>query len=153
MRIIYHCYGSAHSSIVAAAVHLGKLPTNRSATLQEILRLEDFDHARNDSIGHIFFKGRDTAGNEVFTMGMGPENKLVKRSLRSLIKISNIVDHEILFAEALPHINRMAKVGGALSRRYGFVKIGRYLAAYGVCQNYDTMLLFVQETKKLIKNE
>ena len=29
LRIIYYCYGSAHSSVVAAAIHLAKLPSRR----------------------------------------------------------------------------------------------------------------------------
>jgi hypothetical protein len=29
MKIIYHCYGGTHSSVIAAAIHLGLLPEDR----------------------------------------------------------------------------------------------------------------------------
>ncbi|HPZ72110.1 MAG TPA: DUF3189 family protein, partial [Peptococcaceae bacterium] len=32
MKIIYNCYGGAHSSVTAAALHLGLLPEARPAT-------------------------------------------------------------------------------------------------------------------------
>lgn len=154
MKLIYHCYGSAHSSIVAAAIHLKKLPTERTPTYEEIIALEDFDQSRNDSLGHIFYKGTDEEGIEIYTMGMGPESELVKRTMQSMIKHHNASQQEserIFFAQALPHINRIAKVGGALSRRYGIVGMGRYLAARGICQSYQQLVSFVGQTKNKIK--
>lgn len=153
MKVIYHCYGSAHSSIVAAAIHLGVLPTDRRPEAKEIIALPDFDIARNDSLGHLFFKGRDDWGNEVYTIGMGPESPLVKRTLHFMIEQSPIEAEEFFFAEALPNINRLAKIGGALSRRYGWVRVGRYLAAKGICQSYQNLITFVNQTKKEIKKQ
>ncbi|WP_025028867.1 DUF3189 family protein [Caldalkalibacillus mannanilyticus] len=147
MKVIYHCYGSAHSSVVAAALHLGKLPVERTPDYTEILRLEDFDVARDDSLGHLFYKGKDESGNEIYTIGMGAETSLVKRSLLSLIEQSKVSNEEFYFAPALPHLHRLSKIGGALSRRYGIEKIGRYLAAKGVCYCYPRMVQFVLETK------
>lgn len=152
MNIVYHCYGSAHSSVVAAAIHLGRLPTHRIPTPEEIIALADFDVARNDSLGHLFYKGKDEDGNNVFTIGMGKETELVKRSIQSLIRLSKKDERTFMFAEALPNINRVAKIGGALSRRYGIVGIGRRLAAKGICQSYEQLVEFVQETKKDIKS-
>jgi hypothetical protein len=151
MKVIYHCYGSAHSSIVAAAIHLGRLPFDRIPAEEEIKALEDFDKARNDSIGHLYFKGKDERGNEVYTLGMGPESSTVKRTLLFMIDQSHMDAKEFIFAEALPNINTLAKFGGALSRRYGLVKTGRYLAAKGICQSYDRLIQFVDQTKNDIK--
>lgn len=150
MKVIYHCFGSAHSSIVAAAIHLGHLPTDRIPEEKEIIALQDFDVARNDSLGHLFLKGKDNRGNEIYTLGMGAESALVKRTLCSMIEQSHIDAEEFFFAEALPNINHLAKFGGALSRRYGLVKIGRYLAAKGICQSYEKLITFVKQTKKEI---
>lgn len=152
MRIIYHCYGSAHSSITAAAIHLGRLPCNYTPSVPDIIAISDFDVAQNDSLGHLFFKGKDELGYEVYTMGMGAEKTIVKRSLQCLIEESGADPNRFLFAEALPHINRLAKVGGALSRRYGFVTWGRKLAALGICQSYERLVQFVEQTKEQVRN-
>lgn len=152
MRIIYHCYGSAHSSVIAAAIHLGHLPMDRKPQIQEIMSIADFDASRNDSIGHLYYKGKDEQGIEVFTIGMGAEMTLVKQSIFDMIELCGYeVGKEFLFAEALPHINRLAKTGGALSRRYGLVKIGRFMAAKGICQSYRDLTQFVKQTKNKIK--
>lgn len=152
MKIIYHCYGSAHSSIIAAAIHLGHLPIDRTPEVDEIISLPDFDVSRNDSLGHLYYKGRDEHGNEVYTIGMGPEMTLVKQSILDMIELCGHEDRkEFLFAEALPHINRLAKTGGALSRRYGWVKIGRFMAAKGICQSYNGLTQFVKQTINKIK--
>ena len=117
------------------------------------MQLEDFDQARNDSLGHIFYKGKDEHNHEVYTMGMGPESAYVKRAMESMIKLYPENTHErIVFVHALPQINRMAKVGGALSRRYGWVSIGRVIAAKGICQTYPDLVRFVRETKKKLEN-
>jgi hypothetical protein len=151
MKVIYHCYGSAHSSIVAAAIHLGHLPSDHIPEEEQITALEDFDMARNDSLGHIFFKGKDEWDNEVYTLGMGPDSSLVKRTLIFMIDQSHMDAKEFIFAEALPNINALAKFGGVLSRRYGLVKVGRYLAAKGICQSYERLIHFVEQTKNDIK--
>lgn len=148
MKVIYHCYGSAHSSIIAAAIHLERLPLDRTPKVDEIISLPDFDVSRNDSLGHLYFKGKDKLGNEVYTIGMGSEMALVKNTLNAMIELCGHKTEEFCFAEALPHINRLAKTGGALSRRYGWVKIGRFLAAKGICQSYNELTKFVEQTKK-----
>lgn len=147
MKVIYYCYGSAHSSVVAAAIHLGKLPSHRVPNWQEIVALPDFDVARNDSLGHLFFKGRDEDGHEIYTIGMGKEMDLVRTSIESLMAHYRIDQREYVFANALPTINQWAKFGGALSRRYSIVGIGRTMAAKGIIMSYPKLCEFVRQIK------
>jgi hypothetical protein len=151
MKLIYYCYGSAHSSVVAAALHLGKLPLERVPEWQEILSLPDFDVARDDSLGHLFYKGRDEDGHEVYTIGMGGEMDLVRNSIESLMAHCRMNRDEYYFAKALPNINAWAKIGGALSRRYGIVGIGRTMAAKGIIMSYPNLCQFVLQTKKELR--
>ncbi|MDQ0337756.1 hypothetical protein J2S00_000526 [Caldalkalibacillus uzonensis] len=151
MNIIYHCYGSAHSSIIAAAIHLGRLPSDRVPSKEEILALPDFDLARNDSLGHIFFKGRDEMGHAVYTAGMGSHHETVKRLLVEMIRLNGYNEESFKFVEALSTINNLAKLGGALSRRYGLVMIGRPLAAMGIRQSYQQLVELVHKTKEDVK--
>ncbi|GGK18906.1 DUF3189 family protein [Caldalkalibacillus thermarum TA2.A1] len=153
MHIIYHCYGSAHSSIIAAAIHLGRLPSDRVPDKEEILALPDFDTTRDDSLGHIFFKGRDEKGHAIYTAGMGRHHQTVKRLLLEMIRLNNGPESSFKFVEALPSINKLAKLGGALSRRYGLVMIGRPLAAIGIMQSYQHLVELVHKTKEEVKNQ
>ena len=65
MHVIYYCYGSAHSSVISAAIHLGRLPSDRVPTQEEMMRLTDFDRTESWQIGTLFFKGHDEFDNPV----------------------------------------------------------------------------------------
>lgn len=148
MNVIYHCYGSAHSSVTAAAIHLGRLPSERRPSMREILSLADFDLAETWQVGTLFFKGVDGNGNSIYAIGLGPESKTAKRAIVSLLEEMELDTSQLLFHEALVHINSLAKFGGAMSRRYGLIKMGRPLSAWGVWLGYDHVVQFVKQVKQ-----
>ncbi|HCX78095.1 MAG TPA: hypothetical protein DG577_01645, partial [Firmicutes bacterium] len=41
--MIYHCYGGAHSSVTAAAVHVGLLARDKTPSRLELVSLPYFD--------------------------------------------------------------------------------------------------------------
>ena len=43
MKIIYHCFGGSHSSVSAAALHLGLLDRQRTPTEEELVRIPYYD--------------------------------------------------------------------------------------------------------------
>jgi hypothetical protein len=151
LNIVYYCFGSAHSSIISAHIHLGTLPSDRIPTEQEILALGDFD--RNDSyfIGTLYYKGIDSKGRRIYTMGTGGHMEIVPESFLSMIEISGGNQEDYSLFMALPHINRLAKIGGALSRRYGMIKWGRRLVVKGIQQSYPNLIEFVQRCKNSLE--
>jgi len=44
LKVIYHCYGGAHSSVTAANIHLGLLPRERTPGYRELISQKLFDH-------------------------------------------------------------------------------------------------------------
>ncbi|TCP59389.1 uncharacterized protein DUF3189 [Tumebacillus sp. BK434] len=147
MHVIYHCYGSAHSSVVAAAIHLGRLPDDRVPEKGEVLQLGDYDQVETWQIGTLFFKGHDEWGNPVYALGLGKESRRSKRAVVTLLEHLQVDTSQLFFNEALPHINRFAKIGGALSRRYGMVGWGRPLSAFGIRTGYWRIVRFVEQVK------
>ncbi|OYD09730.1 DUF3189 family protein [Paludifilum halophilum] len=147
MHIIYQCYGSAHSSIIAAAIHLNRLPSNRAPTMEEILSLPDFDQARDDAMGILFYKGDDERGNSVYTIGLGRNWREGQRVIRSLWQLLGRNEEECRLVHALDRITLLTKVGGALSRRYGIPSLGRPLAAWGIRRSYPRLLTLVEQVK------
>ena len=59
MKIIYSCYGGAHSSVVASAIHLGYLPMNRIPTEDEILSIPYYDQSPKELRGTPIYIGTD----------------------------------------------------------------------------------------------
>ncbi|MGI6126443.1 MAG: DUF3189 family protein [Planifilum sp.] len=150
MRIFYYCYGSAHSSVVAAAIHLGKLPTRRVPTISEICSLPDFDRSSDQCLGMVYYKGKDEWGNPVYTVGLGSRPAVACRTLQSMIHLMGNPE-DFRFYNALDCLKMMGKVGGAISRRYGFPTLGRPLAAWGVKRSYSLLVALVERVKREVR--
>lgn len=148
MKVIYYCYGSAHSSVVAASLHVGLIPRDRPPTKQEILSLPYFDKTDSKDIGKCFYVGRDEGGNEVFILGMGSTREVVKRAIVSVLALYGIPRDDLLFVDALPEIGVLAKMGGLLSRRLGLVGLGRPLSVLGVQRHYPNLLRLVCQVRR-----
>lgn len=145
MLIFYCCYGRAHSSVVAAALHLGQLPIR---TPRGISKLKYFDQAIAKDIGVPKLMGIDTNENHIFILGCGPARILVKEVLRNILLVRGYTEKEILFVDLQPHLNLCTRLGGFLSRRLGLVFPGRQLAAFGIWCALRDIENCVQQTKR-----
>ncbi|MBX6394963.1 MAG: DUF3189 family protein [Alicyclobacillaceae bacterium] len=145
--MVYYCYGSAHSSVVCAAIHLGRLP-EETVTAADIAALVDYDTTESWSIGTLFFKGIDSFGHPVYTLGLGPERQRALAALTTFLDIPGVGGSTFVFAEALPHIGWLARFGGALSRRYGLVRWGRPLSAWAIARHYPDLCRFVRRVQR-----
>ena len=75
MIYIYNDYGGTHTTSLAAAYHLNKLPTHRQLTKEEILAVDYFDKLNTSDMGKLIFHGLDENGNPVYTIdGVHPKS-------------------------------------------------------------------------------
>lgn len=129
MHIIYHCYGGAHSSVAAAGIHLGLLPLpNPSAA--DILSLPYFDQHTSQDQGRLFFYGVDERGNKVYILGRARAAAIVQQTVKAALRLAR-EDDDVLFVNTIPAVNFWMRIGGYLSRRLGWVSIGRPLVTLG----------------------
>jgi len=149
MKIFYYCYGSAHTSVVAASIHLGFLPTN---TIPEAFYFENlpyYDRTPSDEIGTPFFMGLDEYNAEIYIIGMDGERELIKNAITSFLKNSGIdTDKELIMVNALQSVNIKTRFGGFASRRLGLVKFGRPLTIKGIQENYYNFVKLVADVKR-----
>lgn len=151
MKVFYYCYGSAHSSVVASAIHLGYLPTDRIPEAKEFLKLPYYDKTNPYEIGKPFYIGDDDKGNQVFIIGMASERELVKRAIISYLKLNGKDVGQILMVNTLRNVNIKTKLGGFLSRRLGFVSFGRPLTIKGIQEEYVNFVDMVTGVKLKLK--
>ncbi|HEX3030904.1 MAG TPA: DUF3189 family protein [Bacillota bacterium] len=149
MKIVYHCYGGAHSSVVAAAVHLGRIPLDRLPGIKEIEALPLFDRPVAEDHGLIRFMGRDEYANDIFTLGCRNGGRQMESVLRGLAELIGPPD-SFAMVDALPYVNWLMMLGGASSRRYGLTRFGRPIVAMGVQHFYWDIVNVVKRVKLTI---
>lgn len=147
MKIFYHCYAGAHSSVVASALHCGKLPQHRVPTLAEIMAVPFFDQTSPDMIGTPYFMGIDEFGNEIYFIGMKQGSAIVKNAIYSFCHLCQLSLDQLRFIDALRIINLSTKIGGGLSRRLGCVRVGRSLCAWGIQRCYWGFVDLIRDVK------
>lgn len=155
MVIIYNCYGGTHSSILASAVHLKKLPSDRVATKKEILGTEYFNKLTYSDMGRLIFHGTDEDGNRVFTIGRGTSKALVPamRNLAiSLCKDKGVEEH-FLFINCSPTVPFLMTMGGFFSRGLHIDFIGVPLLAAGARQTYYNITNLVEKSKEICREK
>ncbi len=145
-RIIYHCYGGAHSSVVAAAVHLGRLDAARKPHDRELMDLSLFDRQSKDEHGHLHFFGFDERGNQVYSIGCRNAGVAVKNILKGVGRILG-VEEELHFVDTLHCVNARMRIGGYLSRRLGLISLGRPLVLSGTRAAFGKIVQLVERTK------
>ena len=153
MIFIYNCFGGTHSSSMASAVHLNKLPLDRIPTKSEILNTDYFNKLTYKDMGRIIYRGTDEVGNKVFSMGRGP-SKVLLPCLKNLITILHSecgLNEKIILSNMTPTVTFPMTVGGFLSRGLGIDFIGVPLLLIGVQQAYQQILRVVKRTKESAK--
>ena len=153
MIFIYNCYGVTHSSSLASAVHLNKLPLDRVPSKDEILDTDYFNKLTSKDMGKIIYRGTDEEGNKVFTVGRGSSKVLLPclENLISLLHDQCDMKEKIVLSNMTPTVTLPMTIGGFLSRAMGLDVIGVPLLLIGSQQAYQRIVRVVQQTKESAK--
>lgn len=151
MIIIYNCYGGTHSSILTSAVHLGKLPSDRIPSKQEILKLPYFNRLQYKDMGRLLYHGTDEFNNKVYTIGRGTSKALVPAMRNLTLELHQLYG----LKEAFAYVNTSGTVpptmtmGGFFSRGLKIDVIGVPLLAIGARSTYPNIIALAKKTKQL----
>lgn len=146
MTIVYHCFGGAHSSPVAAAIHVGLLPRDRVPPAQAIRTVPYFDATPPGRWGCLLPVGRDVHGHAVYVMGHGPHGPVAVQALQAGYHLAGGDPSGLVLVDTLRCVNVWMRLGGYLSRRLGLVRLGRPLVIWGTKKAYPRLAALVQET-------
>lgn len=147
MIIIYHCYGGTHSSVLAAAVHIGLLDPGRRPSPSEIMQLPHFDSRDGNDFGKLCEYGRDQQGNRVFILGRRGYSETPEFVFRHMQRIYGSKQQCKLINSART-LNWQMKLGGYLSRRLGMKRLGLPLAIRGAQKALPRIAALVESTVK-----
>ncbi|HPT69675.1 MAG TPA: DUF3189 family protein [Syntrophomonas sp.] len=151
MKIIYHCFGGSHSSVTAAALHVGLLAKDRLPEPQELMALPYYDKTNNNDFGAIHFMGRDEQGNEIYVLG---KKSLGNRFSHLLMGVAELLGKEdqILVVNVMDRVNISMKLGGFTSRRINIPFLGRPVVIQGTRQAFGAIINLVEAIKFRVLN-
>ena len=153
MIYIYNCFGGTHTSSLASAIHLKKLPCDRVPRKDEILSTDYFNKLTNKDFGRIIYRGTDEDGNKVYTVGRGISKVLIP-GFKNLITILNdecSLNEKIIFSNMSPTVPLVMTIGGFMSRALKINFIGVPLLVIGAKQAYNQIVNIVNYTKESAK--
>lgn len=151
MKVIYACYGGAHSSPLAAAIHLGRIKGDPWPSLEDIANVLYFDIVDGEDRGRVFPVGIDEYGNEVFVLGRGRNALPIEQAVRSGYILAGADPRQLLFVDSLKAVNWQMRIGGFLSRRLRLISLGRPLVTRGSRRAYPRLVEIVNETKQRLE--
>lgn len=148
MKIIYNCYGGAHSSVVVGYIHCGLIDSNSPPTKQQLMSLSYYDSQRNEDHGILQFLGNDSYGNEIYSVGLETQRKFAKECLKNISGIMGIDNTTYVMVDTIAAVNWYMRIGGFLSRALGLTQIGRPLVIYGTQRAFFNLKKIPEETIK-----
>ena len=148
MKLLYYCYGGSHSSVTAAAIHLGILPSDRIPSAEEFLSVPYFDGQVKEEHGEYKFMGNDDKGNEIYVVGVENFGGLFERLFYGTTSLFGIPDNEYELINSLEYVNNLMRLGGYLSRRMGLVSLGRPVVIKGTQAAYWEFVRLVDRVKQ-----
>ncbi|MEN6461717.1 MAG: DUF3189 family protein [Syntrophomonas sp.] len=146
MKIIYHCFGGSHSSVTAAAIHLGLIEKHRPPTNDELMSLPYYDKTTDNDFGSIRFMGVDEYGNQVYVLG---KKSLGERFTNILNGVAQILekDNQVIVVNTMNRVNWSMKLGGFTSRRIGLPSLGRPVVTRGTRNAFFDLVNLVEITR------
>jgi len=150
MIFIYNCYGGTHSSSLAAAAHLKKLPLDRTLSSDEILNVDYFNKLTYKDMGKLIFRGTDEEENKVFTLGRGTSKAIVPciKNLIELLDSEVVISQKIILSNMSPTVPLSMTLGGFFSRGMHIDLIGVPLLVIGAKKAFSKIVELVNVTKE-----
>lgn len=146
MKIFYHCFGGAHSSVTAANIHLNRLPKDRVPGFKELFNQNPFfDQREVNDTGKVVHMGQDGMGNDIYVVGRQSRPQLLYFITEKISEVFSINKDSYTLVNMSTYVNYLMRIGGFISRRLGLIKLGRPIVTWGTQRNYQAMVAEVQK--------
>lgn len=153
MKIVYHCYGGAHASPTAAAIHLGIISKERPPKLIDFRKIPFFDEMTSINHGKLNYAGIDKYGNEVYFLARRNSAALIVNIIKEFSKFKGENPLEYYFVDCMQRFNLLMIMGGFSSRAMGWVSFGRPIVTLGTKLAFPALVAIVEKTIHFLKEE
>ncbi|KPU45754.1 hypothetical protein OXPF_09880 [Oxobacter pfennigii] len=153
MIVIYHDIGGTHSSVIAANMHLNRIPMDYVPDKNVLLNLPGFDRLEKYQWGHIIYRGEDEYGAKVYTLCRQYKPEIVVPAVTDMYLLLKGTVKGLYMVNTTPTVNWIMGIGGYSSRVLGFVPFGRPIVTYGALIAYPKISKVVKELKNKMRSE
>jgi len=150
--VIYHCYGGSHSSVAAAAIHVGLLARDKKPGRRELTELPYFDSQKAQDHGFLQFMGRGKEGALVYSVGFETASAPVINAAKNLFSLGREAAENVIYVGTRPQINNWMIAGGIISRLLGLTCLGRPLVAWGTQLAHRGLVGLVEKTEARVRD-
>jgi hypothetical protein len=151
LKIVYHCYGGAHASPTAAAIHLEILAPGRRPASADFDRVPYYDRITRGEHGKLIRIGVDAWGHEIYIMGRRNSPQPVIAAIREFLRLNGEDPSQYYFVDCVQLHNLFMVAGGFSSRAMGWVRLGGPLVRFGTRLSFGTLEKIVRKTIKEVE--
>jgi hypothetical protein len=146
MKLFYYDSTGTHSSLIAAYIHLNKLPYDKIPSNAEIKQIEAFGNINPQKYGIPILMGKDEQGNEIYAVGFGNDSELALQTIFHLIKTNDLINWR--FYNVALKTSLWVKISDFLIHILHLYGANKYFAAKEIRKNYPKIGQIVQKVKE-----
>jgi hypothetical protein len=149
VKFFYFYAGCSQSALIAAYIHLQKLPGNRVPTIQEILLIPEFKQDMPRDLGVPHFIAEDYRGDAVYTVDFGKNYVFALQTVNFILKKQGLDLKEWRFINVGELFNNLwIKMGILMNDIFKISWLGKYLIAVGIRKNYQQLSEHMSQSLK-----
>lgn len=151
MRVLYGCYTGVHTSLLAAAYHLGWFDSKLS--FRECRKkMNEYGSLTYKDIGKPLLWGLDEQKREVYTIGLAMERKIFSQAVHALFGIYNYTGQDYYFVDTSDYGGNLVALGSKVSGFRLLRPWGEALIEKSLDRNQHSIARLVQHTKAYLNS-
>lgn len=137
MKVFYLCRTGHHTSLIAAALRLGRLPADPGSA-GEIYNIPGFDDMDFKDVGKPYYVGTDSSNVEIYTIGVMRNHAMMARAANDLIGLMGVKYGEWLVIDASRSVSKWT-IAGLIFKKLRLRTLARTLIYFGARREYDRL--------------
>jgi len=147
MKVFYLCRTGHHTSIIAAALHLGMISLESGDN--KLYDLKGFDDIEFKDIGKPFFVGTDSFNTEIYTVGVWNDSQIMSRAINDLVSLIGLRRGEWQVIDVSPAVSRLT-VAGLNLKKFRLKPLAKALVSLGARREIKRLTAYLVDYQETI---
>jgi hypothetical protein len=150
VKFFYYSNQQLYLAIVAAYIHLHKLPDERTPSINEILAISEYDRFRSGDCGVPYFIG-ETLNSQIYVIHFESNISLALQTIRNILSERGVDFSKWHFksvSQSKGIHNILIRMGEHFSQMKITRSLGKYITAIGIQKEYCKIQEIVNSSKE-----